>query len=81
MINRRTQRGRKEFARLQDRMNVSIVDFFYSMRIRTNYVDMAFIDGIDAERTPGYFLKYYEASENLYNCFNDLKNQIIAQIT
>jgi hypothetical protein len=61
-------------------LNVSIIDFFYSMRLRTNYKDIAFIDGIDAERTRTYFLKYYEASLNFYDCFNDFKNNLITQV-
>lgn len=79
-IDRRTVKGRKIYLKLQDGINVSIVDFFYLMRIRTNYKDMAFIDGIDAERARTYFLKYYEASNNFYCCLNDLKNELVSKI-
>lgn len=79
-INRRTGKGRKTFAKLQDSINISIVDFFYSMRIRTNYKDMAFIDGLDADSTRRYFLQYYEAANNFYTCFSELKNTVITNI-
>lgn len=71
------QRYRKEEIGLK----ISVVDFFYSMRIRTNYRDMSFLDDLDAERTRTYFLEYHEASGNFYDCLNNLKNDLIAQVT
>lgn len=50
------------------------------MRIRTNNKDMSFIDDVDAERTRAYFIEYYEAADDFYTCFNELKNDVIAKI-
>ena len=45
-------------------MKLCIVDFSYSMRIRTNNKDMSFLDEIEAERIRTYFIEYYEAATN-----------------
>ena len=48
------------------------MDFFYTMRI---------IDGVEAERTKAYFKKYYTFTENVYECLNGLKNDLIGKMS
>jgi hypothetical protein len=72
---------RKLFAKEKDAINISIVDFFYSMRIRTNYKDMSFIDEVSAEQARTYFIEYFKAADNFCVCLNDLKNDLIAKVS
>lgn len=64
----------------ENKLKITILDFFYSMRIRTNYRDMSFLDDLDAERIRIYFVLYYETANNFYNCLNELKNDLITQV-
>ena len=80
-INRRTAKGRKDYEREMSKLKISIVDFFYSMRIRTNYKDMSFIDEVESELARIYFIEYYNAANNFYACFNELKNDLIGKIS
>ena len=79
-IDCRNPKEKRVYESEENKLKISIVDFFYSMRIRTNYKDMSFIDEVDADRTRSYFIEYYEAADNFYNCFNELKNDLIAKI-
>ena len=80
-IDRRTAAGKKAYAKEVNKLRISIVDFFYSMRIRTNYKDMAFIDEVDPDLAMTYFVEYYEASDHFYSYFNELKNELIGRIS
>lgn len=76
----RRRADKQAYKREENRLNISIVDFFYSMRIRTNYRDMSFLDDLDARRTRIYFLEYHEAAKNFYICLNNLKNDLITRM-
>jgi hypothetical protein len=76
-INKRTNDGRKAYEKLLNKIDVSILDFFYSMRIKSSYKNFSFIDGIEADGTKQYFERYYELTENFYDCLNNLKNDLI----
>jgi hypothetical protein len=79
-IDRKTAKGKKEYQKCLDKLSISILDFFYTMRIKSAYKDFAFIDGIDPERTKLYFNKYYAAIDNFYGCLDALKNELIAKM-
>jgi len=58
-INLRTHAGRVEIENYLNKFSISIFEFPYMMRIRANYRDFAFIDGIEPIETAQYFNKYY----------------------
>ena len=62
-------------------MTVSIFDFFYQMRLRLNYRNFDFIDDIAADQTKAYFDQYFTAAGYFYNCFSNLKNKLVADIS
>ena len=79
-LNCHKKADRQRYTKEVDGLKISVVDFFYSMRIRTNYRDMSFLDDLDANRTRVYFLQYYETANKFYNCLNDFKNDLIARV-
>ena len=76
-INRKTKTGRQKYNTAVSRIEISILDFFYSMRIKSAYKNFSFVDGIEADGTKQYFERYYELTENFYECLNNLKNDLI----
>ena len=79
-IDRRNPKGKKDYTKFVDGLDLTIIDFFYSMRIKSSYSDFRFVDGVDADRTKIYFEKYYAITESFYQCFNNLKNDLIARM-
>jgi hypothetical protein len=65
---------------LTNRFKVSIFDYFYQMRIKLNYRDFDFVSGVSANATKRYFNTYHEMVNNFYNCFENLRSQLIANI-
>ena len=63
--------------RYLNKFKVSIFEFPYYMRIRSNYRDFAFIDGIDTHDTARYFNSYYNFSLNLFYALNGLKETML----
>ena len=47
------------------------------MRIRSNYRDFAFIDGVTVEDTKKYFNSYYGFSTNIVAALEDLLNNML----
>ncbi len=76
----RKSADRQRFNKQQNGLMISVVDFFYSMRIRTNYRDMSFLDDIEPERTRKYFLEYHQAAKNFYDCLDEIKADLILQV-
>ncbi|MCK9578227.1 hypothetical protein M0R01_01880 [bacterium] len=56
-----------------NKLNLSIFDFLYCMRIRANYRDFAFIDGISPMETANYFKEYYNFSISFFNLLKKLE--------
>jgi hypothetical protein len=77
----RSKKNKDKVEKFKSTMTVSIFDFFYLMRLRLNYRDFDFIDGIPASDTKEYFEKYYQAAGFFYVCFNNLKNKLIADVS
>lgn len=81
-LNLRTKKGREKMNRyLLNKFNICIFDFFCLMRIKSSYRDFSFIDDMPAVDTKKYFKEYYTVSDNFYNCFNNLKNKLITDIS
>lgn len=81
-IDLRTKKGREKIEKyLSTKFTVSILNFFYLMRIKSSYKDFNFIDDMPAIDTKRYFYSYYTTADNFYSCFNNLKNKLIADIS
>jgi len=61
---------------LQNKFKVSIFDFAYFMRIRSNYRDFAFIDGVSTDDTKKYFDCYFSFTMNLLRIFENLNIEL-----
>lgn len=77
-IDRRTLKGKEAYKKFVSQLQVSIIDYFYLMRIKSSYKKFSFVDGIDPERTKHYFETYYRTTINFYNCLSTLKNNLLA---
>jgi hypothetical protein len=77
-VNRRTPKGREAYRKFVSQLQVSIIDYFYLMRIKSSYKNLSFIDGIDDGRTKNYFETYYRTTLSFYNCLSTLKNKLLA---
>ena len=60
---------------------VSIFDFPYFMRIRANYRDFAFIEGISATETANYFNTYYNFTQEFVRSLEGLRDANIVART
>lgn len=58
-------------------INISIFDFLYCMRIRANYRDFAFIDGVSPTETANYFKEYYSFSVSFFNLLKKIENSLV----
>ncbi len=76
-INLRTKTGKLKRDRYLNKFKISIFEFPYYMRIRSNYRDFAFIEGVDKHDTARYFNSYYNFSLNLFYALNGLKKTML----
>jgi len=68
------QEKKKEYL---ETFKFSIFEFPYYMRIRSNYRDFAFIEGVSIGETAAYFECYYKFTMGFYNLLNKLQNSLI----
>jgi len=61
-------------------MSVSIFDFFYFMRIKSNYRGFNFIDDVPSRDTAKYFRACFQTPPNCYSCFSTLRKDLQAQL-
>ena len=61
------------------RLQVSVFDFAYFMRLRSNYRDFAFIDGISTAETAEYFNHYFRFTTELFGNLENLKTDLANQ--
>lgn len=76
-VSLRSKLGRNIKSEYLKKFKISIFEFPYYMRIRSNYKDFAFIEGVTIIDTARYFNSYYNFSLNLYSALNELKNNIL----
>lgn len=74
--NLRSASGKIEKTLYLKTFTVTIFDFFYYMRIRSNYRDFAFIENVTEDETADYFRKYFYFSANVFNSLKLLKNEL-----
>lgn len=77
-IDLRKRADKLRHAKYLSTFTVSIFDFPYLMRIRANYRDFAFIDGISSKETARYFKSYYAFTARLAIELSALKRQVVA---
>jgi hypothetical protein len=78
--NLRLKKDQAEREKFLNKMKVSIFDFFYLMRIKSNYSGFNFIEDIPATDTARYFRSYFRTAENFRICFQKLREELEAQI-
>ncbi len=71
---KKDQEKKKEYLKT---FKFSIFEFPYYMRIRSNYRDFAFIDGVSISETAAYFERYYQFTMGFYNQLNKLQISLI----
>lgn len=77
--NLRSQKNKKAFSNYEKTFSVSIFDFLYYMRIRSNYRDFAFVEGVSIDETAKYFETFYCFTMNLTSALEGLKDNLINQ--
>ncbi len=80
-INLRTSAGKAQYNTYLSTFKVSIFDFPYLMRIRSNYRDFAFIDNVTNTDTANYFKSYFAFTVRFVKALESLKDEIITART
>lgn len=75
-ISLKANAGRQQKENYLTNFSISIFEFPYMMRIRANYRDFAFIDGVTTRETRRYFNTYYDFTLNFFNALNILKRHL-----
>jgi len=76
-VNFRSKAGKDKRDKYLENFKISVFEFPYYMRIRSNYRDFAFIEGVSSLDTALYFNSYYNFSLNLFNALNGLKQSML----
>lgn len=71
------ERHRQEKQKFHDEFRLSIFEFPYHMRLRANYRDFAFIDGVSSAETAVYFNDYFAFTRDFYRALQNLKNELV----
>jgi len=72
-----TQENRNLRDAYLQRFRLSIFEFHYHMRLRANYHDFAFIEGVSSTETANYFNEYLTFTKSLYNALIGLKRELV----
>lgn len=76
-INFKTRNGQRRRDAYIRNFKISIFEFPYYMRIRSNYRDFAFIEGVSTWDTKNYFESYYFLIINFFVALENLKNYLV----
>jgi hypothetical protein len=76
-INPRIKTHKMKCEHYLSTFEVSIFDFIYYMRIRSNYRDFAFIDNVNSSETTAYFVAYFLFTLNIVRAVELLKRKLI----
>lgn len=74
-------KDRIRIAKFKKNMKVSIFDFFHIMRLRMNYRNLNFVDGVPSSDTKVYFEKYYTSANNFYDCLKEYMEELLKKCT
>lgn len=76
-VNLKSNMGKSKREKYLESFKISIFEFPYYMRIRSNYRDFAFIEGVSNSDTARYFNSYYNFALNLHHALNNLKRNML----
>ena len=76
-INLRMITGKVKHNEYIRNFNISVFEFPYYMRIRSNYRDFAFIEGVSSSDTKVYFDTYFSFIMNLFITLEKFKNDLV----
>lgn len=76
-IDLRKKTHKTRYQQYLDSFSISIFDFPYYMRIRSNYRDFAFIDGVSINETANYFNKFFSFTVFFVKSLEKLKKDLI----
>ena len=79
IISLRKLVDKNKYNEFLNKFEVSVFDFPYYMRIRANYRDFAFIEGVNTSDTANYFNKYFTFAINLVKAIEYLNRKIARQ--
>ena len=77
-INLKKTAHKTKYHNYLSNFSVSIFDFPYYMRIRSNYRDFAFIDGVTTDQTAEYFNTFFSFTVHFVKMLEKLKTGLIA---
>ncbi|HXR23884.1 MAG TPA: hypothetical protein VN742_00895 [Candidatus Binataceae bacterium] len=73
-IKAKNRQKKEEFLR---GFQLSVFEFPYHMRLRANYRDFAFIEGVSSEDTAMYFNDYFAFASGFYRALRSLRDQLV----
>lgn len=76
-INLKKKTDKTKHQNYLSNFSVSIFDFPYYMRIRSNYRDFAFIDGVTTDETADYFNTFFAFTVHFVKMLEKLKTDLI----
>lgn len=76
-INLKNKTHKIEYYSYLKTFKISIFDFLYYMRIRSNYRDFAFIDGVNVDKTAKYFNTFFKFTVFFVKSLEGLKKDLI----
>lgn len=80
-INLKKKTDKAKFQNYLSNFSVSIFDFPYYMRIRSNYRDFAFIDGVTTDETAEYFNTFFAFTVHFVKMLESLKTNLVSSRT
>lgn len=80
-INLKKKTDKTKYQNYLSNFSVSIFDFPYYMRIRSNYRDFAFIDGVTTDETAEYFNTFFAFTVHFVKMLESLKTNLVSSRT
>ena len=77
-INLKKSAHKVKYQSYLSNFSVSIFDFPYYMRIRSNYRDFAFIDGVTTDETADYFNTFFAFTVHFVKMLEKLKTDLVS---
>ena len=80
-INLRKKDDKISYQNYLDSFKISIFDFLYCMRIRSNYREFAFIDDVTTDETAKYFNAFFAFTFSFVESLESMKKDLIKMRT
>ena len=80
-INLKKKSDKTKYQNYLSNFSVSIFDFPYYMRIRSDYRDFAFIEGVTTDETAEYFNTFFAFTVHFVKMLEGLKNNLVSSRT